>query len=46
MTPHSHMSPVHAVALLALIVAVFGTAHLLSLSADNRLSRAWVSLGF
>ena len=46
MTPHVHLSAVHGVAMIALIVAVFGTAHLLALSSDNRASRALVSLGF
>jgi hypothetical protein len=46
MTPHVHISPVHGIAVIALVIAVFGTAHLLTLSNDNRLSRAFVSLGF
>jgi len=46
MIPHVHMSPTHGVAMVALIVAVFGTAHLLALSHDNRASRALISLGF
>ena len=46
MTPHAHLSPVHAIAMTAFIIAVFGTAHLLALTNDNRVSRAFVSLGF
>ena len=46
MTPHVHLSPVHGIAFLALVVAVFGTVHLLSLTNDNRASRAFASLGF
>lgn len=46
MQPHVHISAVHGVAIVALIVATFGTAHLLALSSDSRASRALVSLGF
>lgn len=46
MDPHVHISPVHLLAVLAASVALFGTAHLLSLTADNRVTRAWVALGF
>jgi hypothetical protein len=46
MTPHVHISAVHGIAIIALVVAVFGTAHLLALSSDSRASRALVSLGF
>jgi len=46
MTPHVHMSPVHGVAVLALVLAVFGTAHLVALSSDSRPSRALMALGF
>ncbi|HXK36071.1 MAG TPA: hypothetical protein VJ553_00630 [Candidatus Paceibacterota bacterium] len=46
MTPHTHISPVHGIAVIALVLAVFGTAHLLSLSTDNRLTRAIAALGF
>ena len=45
-TPHVHLSPVLGVAIIALIVAVFGTTHLLSLTHDNRASRAFAALGF
>lgn len=43
---HVHMSPTHGVAVIALVIAVFGTAHLLALSSDSRPSRALVALGF
>lgn len=46
MTPHVHISAVAGVAIISMVVAVFGTAHLLALSHDNRASRALVSLGF
>ena len=46
MTPHVHISPVHGIAVIALVIAVLGTAHLLSLSNDNRASRAFAALGF
>ena len=46
MTPHVHMSPVRGVAVLALVLAVFGTAHLVALSSDSRPSRALMALGF
>lgn len=46
MDPHVHISPIHLLAAVATVVALFGTAHLVALTTDNRLSRAWVSLGF
>ena len=46
MDPHVHISPVHLIAALAAGVAIYGTAHLLALSNDNRISRAWIALGF
>ena len=46
MSPHAHISPVHLIASTAAVVAIFGTIHLLALTNDNRLSRAWVALGF
>ena len=46
MKPHVHLSAVHALAFIALTIALFGTIHLLALSHDNRWSRAYVSLGF
>lgn len=46
MTPHTHMSAVHAVAMLAFLVAVLGTIHLLALGSDNRAGRAALALGF
>jgi hypothetical protein len=37
----------HAVFTVAVVVAVFGTAHLLALSSpDSRLGRAYIALGF
>lgn len=46
MTPHVHISPVHLIASVAAVVAVFGTLHLLALTNDNRASRAFIALGF
>ncbi len=46
MTPHTHISPVHGIAVIALVVATLGTAHLLALSSDTRTSRALLALGF
>jgi len=45
--PHVHISAVHVAANMAAIVAVFGTLHLLALSApDSRIGRAFIALGF
>jgi hypothetical protein len=44
MKPHIHMSPVFMLVLIALMVAVFGTVHLFTLTRDDRFSRAWRSL--
>lgn len=46
MEPHVHISPVHMLATMLAIVAVFGTLHLLALSSDNRWGRAFMALGF
>ena len=46
MVPHAHISAVHLLASVAATVAVFGTLHLLALTADNRASRAFIALGF
>lgn len=46
METHYHFTAVTAIAVVALVVAVFGTVHLLALTNDNRASRAWISLGF
>jgi hypothetical protein len=46
MQPHVHMSAVHGLAALALVITVMGTAHLLAISHDTRLSRAYLALGF
>jgi len=44
--PHAHISATHLIAGVLATIAVFGTLHLLALTADNRLSRAYISLGF
>lgn len=46
MNPHVHISATHLLASMAAVIAVFGTVHLLALTADNRATRAWVTLGF
>lgn len=47
MQPHVHLSAVHGIAVLALVTAVFGTAHLIALThEDSRAARALISLGF
>lgn len=46
METHYHFTAITAIWIIALVVAVFGTAHLLSLSFDSRWSRAYVALGF
>lgn len=45
MQTHVHMSPTQALAMAAFIIAILGTIHLLSLQADNRLTRAVVAMG-
>lgn len=45
--PHVHISAVNLAASTAAVVAVFGTLHLLALSAeDSRIGRAFIALGF
>lgn len=47
MTPHVHVGAVHVGAAVLGTVAVFGTLHLLALTApNNRVARAWIGLGF
>ncbi len=46
MEPHVHASPIMALMFVLFCVAVFGTLHLLSLTYDNRATRAYLSLGF
>ena len=46
MDPHVHISPIHFLATMAAIVAIFGTLHLLALSNDSRWGRAFMALGF
>lgn len=43
---HTHVSPVHFIAIALFIFAVFGTLHLLSLSSESRWSRAYIATGF
>lgn len=45
--PHFHISGLHAFFLFLMMIAAFGSLHLLASSApDNRLSQAWLGLGF
>lgn len=45
--PHFHISGLHGVLFFLMMVAAFGSLHLLAASApDNRLSQAWLGLGF
>lgn len=45
--PHFHVSGIHAFVVFLVVVATFGALHLLAMSApDNRVSQAWLSLGF
>ena len=47
MTKHVHLTPLHAVATILLVVAVLGTLHLWALSnEDSRVARALFALGF
>lgn len=46
MDPHVHITPVHLMASVVAVVAVLGTAHLLALTNDNRVSRALIAMGF
>ena len=45
--PHFHVSGLHTTATFLVVVAVFGTLHLLAISApDRRSAQAWLALGF
>lgn len=45
--PHFHISGIHALIVFLYVVAAFGSLHLLALSMpNNRVSRAWLALGF
>lgn len=46
MEPHVHITPVHILATMLAMVAVFGTLHLLALSQDSRPGRALMALNF
>lgn len=44
---HVHISPLHAIVMVAVVVAAFGTMHLLALShPKSRFFKAWLGLGF
>jgi hypothetical protein len=46
MDAHTHISPVHFLAIALFLFAAFGTLHLLALSTDNRAARAFIATGF
>lgn len=46
MEPHVHITPVHILATMLAMVAIFGTLHLLALSNESRWGRAFMALGF
>lgn len=46
MPPHTHISAVHFLAVALFVFALFSTLHLLSLSSDSRLARAYMASGF
>lgn len=47
MQPHVHISPIHMFATLLAMIALFGTLHLLAMTAENsRWARAMLALGF
>lgn len=43
---HVHNGAVAILPVIAAVVAVFGTLHLLALTSENRFAKAWLSLGF
>lgn len=43
---HVHIGAVSMLAQVLVIIAIFGTLHLLSLTSGSRVARAWVALGF
>lgn len=43
---HVHTGSIHALFNLLIVIAIFGTIHLLSLTSDSRWARAWIALGF
>lgn len=45
MKPHVHLSAVHGLAVLAIIIVVFGTLNLATMTVDNRFTRAIRALG-
>ena len=45
--PNFHVSGLHTTAVFLVVVAVFGSLHLLAISGpDKRLAQAWLALGF
>lgn len=47
MNPHFHISGLHATIIFLMVVVMFGSAHLVAMSApSNRVSQAWLALGF
>lgn len=46
MTPHVHISPIHILATILAVLAIFGTLHLFALTSNDRASKALIALGF
>lgn len=47
MQPHVHITPVHLLANIAAVVAVFGTLHLYLLTTpESKFSKGFIALGF
>jgi hypothetical protein len=45
--PHFHVSGMHALVTFLFAVVMFGSAHLLAAAnPENRISQAWIALGF
>lgn len=45
--PHVHLSGIHAVGTILVIIAAFGSLHLLAASyPSSTLAQAWLGLGF
>lgn len=43
---HVHHGAVAVIPVVAIVIAVFGTFHLLALTSDNRFAKAYLALGF
>lgn len=43
---HVHQGAVTVLPIVAVVIAVFGTLHLLALTSENRFAKAYLALGF